>query len=158
MTLAAPFHAHEAVVKPEWIDRNGHLNLAYYIVIFDLATDALFDALGIGSRFTDRTGSSLFIVETHTTYERELRLDERVGVKALILGADAKRLHFVHEMFRGDGSRAAAHELMAIHVDMATRRTAPFDAQSRMVINDAVAAHSGLPRPPIVGRRIGLPG
>jgi acyl-CoA thioester hydrolase len=155
MTLPAPFDAHTAEVLPEWIDRNGHLNLAYYIVIFDQATDALFDALGIGSRFTDITGTSLFIVETHTTYERELKLGEQVSVNATLIGADAKRLHFTHEMFRTDGTRAASHELMAVHVDMATRRSAPFSEATQARLSAAVAAHATLPRPAIVGRRVG---
>jgi acyl-CoA thioester hydrolase len=157
MTLAAPFRAHDAEVLPEWIDRNGHLNLAYYIVIFDLATDGLFDALGIGSRFTDQTGTSLFVVETHTTYERELRLGDRVWVDAMMLGADTKRSHFAHQMFREDGARAASHELMAVHVDMQTRRTAPFSTVSLASIRAGLVAHAHLPRPPIVGRRIALP-
>jgi acyl-CoA thioester hydrolase len=157
MGLPAPYPSHEAVVLPDWIDRNGHLNLAYYIVIFDQATDALFEELGIGSRFTAETGTSLFIVETHTTYERELKLGERVRVETTVLGGDAKRLHFAHEMFRADGARAAAHDLMAVHVDMGTRRSAAFNAQSRAAIDAAVAAHADLPRPSIVGRRIALP-
>jgi acyl-CoA thioester hydrolase len=155
MTLPAPFLAHKASVLPEWIDRNGHLNLAYYIVIFDQATDALFDALGIGSRFTDVTGTSLFVVETHTTYERELMLGESVTVNALVLGADAKRLHFTHEMFRADGSRAASHELLAVHVDMKTRRSAPFGTEAASRLSAAVASHAKLPRPTIVGRKVG---
>jgi acyl-CoA thioester hydrolase len=155
MPLPTPFVAHTATVLPEWIDRNGHLNLAYYIVIFDHATDALFDALGIGSRFTEVTGTSLFVVETHTTYERELKLGECVTVNALLLGADAKRLHFTHEMFRADGSRAASHELLALHVNMATRRSAPFSAESAARLSAAVASHAKLPRPTIVGRKVG---
>jgi acyl-CoA thioester hydrolase len=155
MALSAPFAAHEATVRPEWIDRNGHLNLAYYIVIFDQATDALFDALGIGSRYTDTTGASLFVVETHTTYEREVKLAERVSVNAILLGADNKRLHFAHEMFCEDGRRAASHELMAVHVDMATRRTVPFGAAQQASLATDVAAHANLPRPITFGRKIG---
>jgi acyl-CoA thioester hydrolase len=155
MVLPAPFAAHQAEVRPEWIDRNGHLNLAYYIVIFDQATDTLFDALGIGSRFSDVTGSSLFVVETHTTYEQELKLGEHVSVNAIVLGADSKRLHFAHEMFRADGHRAASHELLALHVDMATRRSAPFPAEASARLSAAVAAHATLARPTIVGRKVG---
>jgi acyl-CoA thioester hydrolase len=153
--LPAPFAAHEEVVRPDWIDRNGHLNLAYYIVFFDAATDALFEALGIGADYMDVTGSSLFVVETHTTYERELKLDERVAVQGIVLGADSKRLHFVHEMFRSDGTRVAAHELLAVHVAMNTRRSAPFPADIQARLSAAVAAHATLKRPAIVGRKVG---
>lgn len=94
MSLSTPIPLHEESVRPEWIDRNGHMNLAYYIVIFDHATDALFDVLGIGEAYTQTTNNSLFVVETHTLYQRELREGERVQVRSLVLGADAKRLHF----------------------------------------------------------------
>ena len=156
--LPAPFEAYEGAVLPDWIDRNGHMNLAYYVVLFDQATDVLFEALGVGSRFTGQTGTSLFIVETHTTYERELRVGERARVRTTVLGGDAKRLHFAHEMFRPEGARAAGQDLMAVHVDMATRRSAAFPTQSQDAIAAAVATHRDLPRPAVVGRRIALPG
>lgn len=155
---AAPFPGHEDEVRPEWIDRNGHMNLAYYLVVFDLGTDALFDALEIGAAYTDRSGNSIFVVETHTVYERELRLGERVGVVSQLLGVDAKRLHFVHEMLRRrDGKRAASLEVLALHVDFRARRAAPFPQDVRDRLAQAVAAQSGLVRPPGLGRRVGLP-
>lgn len=154
-----PFSLHEESVRPEWIDRNGHLNLAYYIVIFDHGTDALFDALGIGDAYTEITNNSLFVVETHTLYERELREGERVHVQSYVLGADAKRLHFAHEMFSpAEGRRAAMQELMVLHIDMSARRTAPFPPDRQRAIAEVVAAHAHLPRPAGLGRRISLAG
>lgn len=153
--IAAPFAAPEAVVRPEWIDANGHMNLAYYVVVFDLATDALFDALDIGSAYRTRAGHAVFAVEAHTLYERELCLGEHMQVTTRVLGADAKRLHLAHEMVAA-GARCAAQELMFVHVDLAARRGAVFPPDVAARVAEGIAAHAGLPRPDWVGRRIAL--
>jgi acyl-CoA thioester hydrolase len=149
----------EGVVLPEWIDANGHMNLAYYVVLFDQATDMLYDALRVGQAYRDATGNSTFTAETHTLYEREVRLGERVRVTAHLLGADAKRLHYFHEMFHAEeGHRVAAQELLALHIDLSVRRVAPFPADLHARIQAAVRERQGQPLPKGVGRRISLPG
>lgn len=159
MSFPAPFTGHEDVVRPDWIDGNGHMNLAYYVVVFDRATDAIFDALGFGAAYREATGNGPFAVETHTLYERELLLDERVRVATWVIGADAKRLHLAHEMYRAeDGARAACQEIMYLHVDLAARRTAPFTPALKRSLDAAAATHAALPRPGWIGRRIALPG
>ena len=155
--IPAPFAAPEAAVRPEWIDANGHMNLAYYVVVFDAATDALFDALGIGAEYRTRAGRAVFAVEAHTLYERELREGECMKVTTQVLGADAKRLHLAHEMFAA-GARCAAQELMFVHVDLAARAGAPFPPDAAGRVAEGVAAHAGLPRPDWAGRRIALTG
>lgn len=148
---------HEAVIRPEWIDANGHMNLAYYIVVFDHATDTVFDALDIGSAYRQRTGYSSFIVETHTQYEREVMVDERVVVASRLLGVDGKRLHLFHEMFRtGAPERVAAHELMCLNIDLTSRRVVPFPPEQQIALTDAVVAQSGLKLPKGIGRRIAM--
>ncbi len=149
----------EGVVLPEWIDANGHMNLAYYVVLFDQATDLLYDALGVGQAYRDATGNSTFTAETHTLYEREVRVGERVRVTAHLLGADTKRLHYFHEMFHAeDGHRVAAQELIALHIDMSVRRVAPFPADLHATIQAAVRERAGKKLPHGVGRRIAMPG
>ncbi len=150
---------HEDVVRAEWIDANGHMNLAYYVVIFDHATDVTFDALDIGTAYRERTGNSSFVVETHTLYEREATEGERLRVTSRLLGADAKRVHLFHEMFRGGtNERVAAHELLALHIDMRTRRTAPFPPDRQAALAAAVRAQADSQLPVGVGRRIAMPG
>ena len=149
---------HEATVLPAWIDYNGHMNLAYYVVVFDQATDALYDRLGIWLPYRQATGNSCFTVETHTIYEQEVKLGDRVRVHTHLLGADAKRLHYFHEMFHvGEGYRAAVQELMALHVDLSVRRTTPFPPDRQTVIDAALARCDVLPRPKEAGRRISMP-
>jgi acyl-CoA thioester hydrolase len=157
MDFPAPFAAHAEPVRPDWIDYNGHLNLAYYVLIFDHATDALFDALGLGVAYRQATNLSLFAVEAHTLYEREVGVGTMLRVESRLLGVDGKRLHFGHEMLHAEeGWRAATTELMAVHVDLSTRRAAPFPADRRDRLEAALAAHQALPPPAWAGRRIGL--
>ena len=149
----------DGVVLPEWIDANGHMNLAYYVVLFDQATDLLYDELGVGQAYRDATGNSTFTAETHTLYEREVREGERVRVVPYLLGADAKRLHYFHEMLHAEtGHRVAAQELIALHIDLSVRRVAPFPADVSARLQQAVRACGDRPLPDGVGRRITMPG
>ena len=156
--MIAPFAQHEETVRPEWIDYNGHMNLAYYVVVFDHATDVLFDMLGVGNAYRDARNCSNFVLETHTLYEREVAEGDRLRVVSHLVAADAKRLHFFHEMFRADEDRrAAAQELLSIHVDLASRRSAPFPDDRATVIEAMLRARAGMPLPEGVGRRIAMP-
>ena len=158
MSIAAPFDDYRGEVLPEWIDLNGHMNLAYYTVLFDYATDLLFEAISIGRGYKDATGHGTFVVETHNLYENELLVGEQVRVVSQILGADDKRLHLAHEMFRlGDGRRAATQELMFLSIDLGRRRVVSFLPGARDNVAEAVAAHAALPRPGWVGRRLAMP-
>ncbi len=158
MTISAPFDQYEGEVLPEWIDANGHMNLAYYVVLFDYATDALFEAIGIGREYKDATNHGTFVAETHNLYERELLVGERVRVTTQVLGADSKRLHLAHEMFSlAGGQRAAAQELMYLHIDLCARRVVPWLPEAHKRVAAAAGAHARVPRPDWAGRRIMMP-
>jgi acyl-CoA thioester hydrolase len=156
--IPAPFAAFQGEVLPEWIDYNGHMNLAYYTVLFDQATDLLFDVLGLGLDYRRDTQMGTFVAETHNRYERELLVGARVRVATQIVAADDKRLYLAHEMFALEGGyRTATQELMFLHVDLTLRRVSPFPADLRRRVADATAAHAALPRPDWIGRRIAMP-
>lgn len=157
--MSRPVIEYQDVVRPEWIDSNGHLNLAYYVVVFDFATDALYAALNIGDAYRAKSGFSCFTAETHTLYEREVHLGDKLLVRAWLLGADTKRLHYFHEMFHVDsGERSAAQELMALHIDMSVRRVAPYPEETYAALQRAVKEYRPSTVPKGVGRRIALPG
>ena len=157
MSFPAPFDGYVGEVRPEWIDINGHMNLAYYTVLFDYATDRMFDVLDLGHAYRRRTDLGTFVTETHNRYERELLVGEKVRVAIQILFADDKRLHLAHEMFRLDnGQRAATQELLFLHVDLKARRVTPFPAELKARVHAAAAAHAALPRPDWVGRQVGM--
>lgn len=158
MSIPAPFDRYRGEVLPEWIDINDHLNLAYYSVLFDYATDLLFDAIGIGQAYKRATKHGTFVAETHNLYERELLVGERVRVVSQILGADAKRLHLAHEMFPLAGDqRSAMQELIFLSVDLARRRVVPFPGEAQQRVAAAAAAHAHLRSPHWAGRRVAMP-
>jgi acyl-CoA thioester hydrolase len=159
MSFPAPFERFEGEVLPAWIDYNGHMNLAYYTVLFDGATDLLFDELGLGLDYRQTRKLGTFVAETHNLFERELLVGARVRVTTQILGLDDKRLHLGHEMYALDSSarRCAMQELMFLHVDLAQRRVSPFPDDLHRRIAAAAEAHARLPRPDWLGRRVALP-
>jgi acyl-CoA thioester hydrolase len=151
--------SYDDVVRPEWIDSNGHMNLAYYVVAFDLATDRFYDEIGIGTAYREATGNSSFVAETHTVYERELRLGDRLRVRTWLLAADSKRVHYFHEMFHTEsGERSAVQELMALHIDMGVRRVSPFPAELAASLAGMVKTYAPAALPKGAGRRITMPG
>jgi acyl-CoA thioester hydrolase len=147
---------HYETVRPEWIDYNGHMNLAYYVLVFDHATDVLLDTLGIGSQYAQLGRYSTFAVEAHTRYEREVHVGDPLRVESFLIDADAKRLHFGHAMHHAtDGWLSATQELMALHVNMTERRTTPFPIDRMAAIDEALLTRP--PTPDWVGRRIAMP-
>jgi acyl-CoA thioester hydrolase len=150
---------HEATVLPAWIDHNGHMNLAYYVLVFDLAGDVMHGAMGLGLPFLEASGYSTFAAEAHTRYEREVKLGDRLCVFSHLLAADAKRLYVFHEMFHADeGFRAATQEVMSLHVNLAARRVTALPAEKLAALQAIVARRGDAPLPPEAGRRIAMPG
>jgi acyl-CoA thioester hydrolase len=140
-------------VKPEWIDFNGHMNIACYVTAFDLATDNLFwlvtPQIWKDGHFTD----GFFIVEMHVTYERELYEADPLRFDTLMLGVDDKRLHYLHRMYHAEqGYLAATNEIMFLSVDMATRKVAPMRDDIRAPFEKLADRHACRARPPQVGR------
>lgn len=149
---------HDEMIRPEWIDANGHMNLAYYMVVFDRAGDVVCDVLGIGWDYRRRTDFSTFAAEAHTVYEREAKEGEMVRVVTRVLAVDDKRVHFFQEMFHAEaGYRIATCEHLSLHVDLSIRRVAPWPAQRRAALEEAVRAQVHLPWPENAGRHVGMP-
>lgn len=153
-----PIVCPEQRVEAAWIDYNGHMNMAFYHVAFDRALDHVYDLLGVGESYTSSGAGSCFTVEVHVAYLRELVRDDPIRVEFQLLDADAKRLHYFEHMYHGrEGYLAATSEQMAVHVDMTTRRSAPFPDAVLGRIDALAAAHRGLPRPDQAGHVIGIP-
>jgi acyl-CoA thioester hydrolase len=153
-----PFLASVMQIEPQWIDYNGHLNMAYYNVMFDRAIDQLWLELGIGPAYMRERKRSTFTAECHVRYLREIRLGDPVQVSILLVAADEKRLHTFEELrHAGEGWLSATSENMTIHVDMTARKTAPFPPDIRARIEAVTKAHSAVPRPEGIGRKIAMP-
>jgi len=155
--FVAPFVSSVMRVEEGWIDYNGHLNMAYYNVLFDRAVDEAYELMGIGHAYL-QTGFSTFTAEVHVRYLRELHAGDHVRVTLQLLGHDRKRLHyFEHLLHASEGWVSATSENMALHVDMTAKKTAPFPAHAMDRIAKMMAAHANLPRPEAAGRRISMP-
>lgn len=153
----AVFGPHHEVVLPEWVDYNGHLNVAYYVLAFDHATDAVLDRLGVGAAYRAASGCSVFVGEMHVNYLQEVVEGDALHIATRLLASDGKRLVLFHEMAcpRLDGV-VASNEVLCVHVDLGQRRAVPWPEALAADLQRAVAAQAPLPPPERSGRSIGL--
>jgi acyl-CoA thioester hydrolase len=118
-------------VRPEWIDYNGHLSEPYYVLVFGDATTHLMDTVGLGPAYRDRTGASLYTVEAHIRYLREVGPDAELAVTTTVLAVGAKKARICHEL-RVAGDLVATEEVLAIHVTGSRASPLPDDVAERL--------------------------
>jgi len=117
-------------VRPEWIDYNGHLSEAYYVLVFGHATDAVMARLGMSAQYLTDTGTSLYTLEAHVRYLDEVPADVRLEVRSSVIGVSGKLLWLWHEMWC-DGRQRASEEVLAVHVDTRAGHSSPFSDEIR---------------------------
>ena len=148
---------HREVVRPEYIDWNGHMNVAYYVLVFDHATDELFDYVGIDEAYRKANGYTTFTLEAQVTYQREVLEGDPLRITTQVLDFDHKRAHYFHRMHHAEeGWLAATNELLSLHIDTGKRRSTPFPEDIAARWAEVHAAHAALPRPPEAGRPMGI--
>ncbi|MDR3099899.1 MAG: thioesterase family protein [Paraburkholderia sp.] len=158
MPRHAPLPAYHDVVRTEWVDYNGHLRDAFYMLIFSFATDALIDGVGLDDSVRKARGRSIYTLEAHINYLHEIRQGARVRVEMRVLAHDAKRMHLYLEMFADHGDQpVAASEQMLLHVDTSGPRSAPFDSDVEARVRALVDRQATLPVAQYAGRAIALP-
>ncbi len=148
---------HTEVVRPEWTDYNNHMNVAFYILIFDHGTDAFLENLGMDTANRETTGSSVFVAEAHVTYDNEVMVGETVRVQSQVIDYDKKRLHLMHQMFKSDGQLAATNELMILHVNLNTRKVCAFPDTVQNNISTIASIDETKPKPKQIGQTIVIP-
>ena len=154
----APFVSSAMRVEPQWIDYNGHLNVAYYNVLFDRAVDEVYELIGLGPTYLKQHGHSTMVAETHVRYLRELRESDAVRVSVQLLGYDAKRIHLFEKLVHATENWVSATcESMTLHVDMTAKKVAPFPDSVLRLVERMKTAHAGLPRPDGAGRSVWMP-
>jgi len=141
-------------IKPEWIDFNGHLNMAYYNVLLDNAFDNVCTFLGLGPDYAKSRGLTTYTGEIHLCYKRELHLDHTVFGTFQLIDFDEKRMHVYQELRHEDGWLAATCEGMSLHVDMDGPRVAPYPADIYANIQNLATRQASIARPDNVGRKI----
>jgi acyl-CoA thioester hydrolase len=144
-------------IEDGWVDYNGHLNQAYYGVLFDRGIDEALMPVGLGPDYIQARNCSFMTVESHTCFVRELFRTDPVRVVSRILDVDDKRLHMYSELVHArDGWLAASSEWMFLHIDMTARRTSPWPADLRERLEALKVAAAALPPPKRAGRRIAI--
>lgn len=153
--IEAPLALYTAVVLPEWLDYNEHMTEGYYGVAFGNVSDAFIDYMGMGAAYRLRTQGTIYTVEAHTSFLREVKLGSTLRFTTQLLGYDAKRMQVFHQMFHGDeGYLVATFETMMLHVNQATMQVTPFPPDILIRFETVYALHKELARPSQVGRAI----
>ncbi|WP_367718593.1 thioesterase family protein [Nitratireductor sp. GISD-1A_MAKvit] len=153
----APHISRVFELQKDWIDFNGHLNMAYYTVLFDRAYEEVSEGFGMGERYAAERRLTTYTAEIHLCYVRELHLGDRVRGSYQLLDHDEKRLHSYQELRHADeGWLAATCEAITLHIDMAGPRVAPFPADVLERIQAMRTRHETLQRPERAGRSIAI--
>ena len=156
--IPAPFVSSIMRIDPQWIDYNGHLNVAYYNVLFDRAVDEFYELIGLGPAYLERTRHSTMVVEAHVRYLRELKLEDPVRVTVQLLDYDAKRMHLIEELrHASENWISATSENMTLSVDMTARKVAPFQGDVLRLLKPMKIAHAALPLPDGAGCGVKMP-
>lgn len=151
-----PFRSSPMTVKPEWIDFNGHLNMAYYNVLFDQSVDELYPHIGLGEDYRTTTGCTTYVAEFHICYLRELHEGDTVTATFHLMAHDAKRFHSYMELSHTDGWLAATAEALTLHVDQSGPKVAPMPQTIQDALAQYAASQTTAPDPSRTGRRISL--
>ena len=132
----------EKVIK-EWTDYNGHMNLSYYILIFDNAAEVMLTKFKMGGDSAQNDKKSTFAVETHTTYDQEVKLGEEVNVHLTYLDHDKKRIHYRVSMFHKEKKYlAATTEVLSLYIDLNRRKVAEFETEKIKIMDDFIKTNS----------------
>lgn len=145
----------EGVVLPEWIDVNEHMNVAYYVLAFDLAVDSLWEKLGITSEYVEESCGSTFAVESHITFQQELLEGDRYFVTAQMLAYDDKRIHQFQRLYHAQKNYlAATGEWMNLHVDLESRRVSPWPESILAKLDEYSRGQAGHSYPEEAGKQM----
>ena len=130
-------------VKKEWTDYNGHMNVAYYVHVFDLAADIMLDNFRMGGKSAKSEKKSTFAVEMYANYNQEIRLGEEVETYLTYIDHDKKRIHYKLSMFHKEKKYlAATNEVLSLYVDLNQRKVAEFDSDRVKIMDDFIKNNS----------------
>lgn len=152
MSIQTPFNEFATTVQPDWIDSNGHMNVAYYHLVFDLAATPFFSWLGFTEENRKVHNISTFALETHLNYLAEVKVNAGVRVESRVIDVTERRVHFFQQMYKCDGGQlSATHEALGTVVDMSKRKSTNMPDVIYERIRKVKAAHSQLDLPWQVG-------
>ena len=139
------FHITNKIIKKEWTDYNNHMNVAYYVLVFDEAWEVMLQKFQMGENSAKTTGKSTMIVESHMTYNQELKLNDEVEINLVYFDHDKKRLQYKIEMVHKEKKfLASTIEVLALHVDLNNRKVIEFDKEKSLLMDEYIEKNKSL--------------
>ena len=135
-------HVSNQIIKKEWIDYNNHMNMAYYVLIFDDVWEIMLEKFLMGEKSAKSSNRSTMVVETHTTYNSEVKLDDEVEINLSFFDHDKKRLHYKMEMIdKSSGKLSATLEMLSLYIDLGKRKVTEFEEDKVKVMDTFISSN-----------------
>ena len=132
-------HIANQIIKKEWTDYNNHMNMAYYVLVFDQIWEIILEKFKMGEQSAKSTKMSTMVVETHTTYDNEVKEGDEVEINLTFFNHDKKRLHFKMEMIEKSSKKLSATlEMLSLYIDLNKRRVAEFEDEKVKLMDDFI--------------------
>lgn len=135
-------HITNQIIKKEWTDYNNHMNMAYYVLVFDQAWEEILQKFQMGENSAKTTNMSTMVVETHTTYNSEVKLGDEVEINLTFFDHDKKRLHYKMEMIEKSSRKLSATlEMLSLYIDLNQRKVAEFEQEKIKIMDQFIVDH-----------------
>ena len=132
-------HIADQIIKKEWIDYNDHMNMAYYVLVFDDVWEIILKKFKMGENSAKSSNMSTMVVETHTTYNNEVKLGDEVEINLTFFDNDKKRLHFKMEMIEKSSKKLSATlEMLSLYIDLNKRKVAEFEKEKIEIMDQFI--------------------
>ena len=132
-------HISNQIIKKEWIDYNNHMNMAYYVLVFDVVWEIILKKFQMGENSAKTNDMSTMVVETHTTYNNEVKLGDEVEINLTFFDHDEKRLHFKMEMIEKSSKKLSATiEMLSLYIDLKQRKVAEFEKEKIVIMDNFI--------------------
>ena len=132
-------HIANQIIKKEWTDYNNHMNMAYYVLVFDQLWEIVLAKFKMGEVSAKTTQMSTMVVETHTTYNKEVKEGEEVEVNLIFFDHDKKRLHFKMEMIEKSSKKLSATlEMLSLYIDLNKRKVSEFEEEKVKLMDEFI--------------------
>ena len=134
-----PLNIANQIIKKEWTDYNNHMNMAYYVLVFDQIWELILEKFKMGEQSAKTTNMSTMVVETHTTYNNEVKEGDEVEINLTFLDHDKKRLHYKMEMIEKSSKKLAATlEMLSLYIDLNQRKVTEFEQEKAKLMDDFI--------------------
>ena len=137
-------HIANQIIKKEWTDYNSHMNMAYYILVFDQTWEIILNKFHMGEESAKTTNMSTMVVETHTTYNNEVKEGDEVEINLTFLDHDKKRLHYKMEMIEKSSKKLSATlEMLSLYIDLKQRKVVEFEPEKIEIMDNFITTNQG---------------